>query len=244
MNGFIELNLNKYFIFLYLFQLVDLLSHNREAVEYFAHCEKEKVFMVLLQKWDKLCDLMNVLKIPFDFTSYLQTPKLSLSDMYGRWLKMEQVELKRLTTNDAGSQSKFARMLSETLQNRKPMVVNTPLVLSAVYLDPRYRGLLSDNQLKISKETLYKWHIKIHAIEHDESDGSIEISKDSFDEFVQKASTRQTTDDFTTARGHLQPVQFALMLENYEKNHKQFHYKENIHEYWSKHQFIASHQHK
>lgn len=208
---------------------------NREAVEYFARCEKEKVFIVLLQKWDKLCNLMNVLKIPFDFTSYLQTPKLSLSDMYGRWLKMEQVELKRFFRNDASSQSKFAKMLSETLQNRKPMVMNTPLVLSAVYLDPRYRDLLSYNELKISKETLYKWHTKIHAVEHDESDDSIEISKDSFDEFVRKACTGKTTDYFTTATGHLQPVQFALMLENYEKNHKQIHYKENIHDYWTKH---------
>lgn len=122
---------------------------------------------------------MTVLKLPFEMTCYLQTPKLTLSDMYGRWLKLLEVELKRLIRTDFGSQRKFAEMLTKTLERRRPMILNSPLVFSSVYLDPRYRQFLNDNQLKIAKETLYKWHGKIHALKSDP-----EKSKDSFDEFT------------------------------------------------------------
>lgn len=130
------------------------LSHNKEACEFFAN-ENDKLFVVLIQKWNVLCDLMTVLKHPFDTTCYLQTPKLTLSDMYGRWLKLSEVELKRLINTGVGSQAKFSEMLYKSLENRKQMILNHPLVFSSVYLDPRYRHFLSDNQLRIAKETLF-----------------------------------------------------------------------------------------
>lgn len=83
--------------------------------------ENDKLFVVLLQKWNVLCDLVTVLKIPFDMTCYLQSPKLTLSDMYGRWLKLSEVELKRLIRTNVGSQPKLSEMLYKSLENRKPM---------------------------------------------------------------------------------------------------------------------------
>lgn len=149
----------------FVFQLFDLLTKNKEACEYLARTEKEKLFIVLLQKWKILCDLVDVLKVPFEFTLFLQSSNLTLSDMYGKWLKMEKVGLDRLKKENIGSKSRFATILSNTLENRKPMVFNTPLVLSAVYLDPLFRCFLDNNQMKMAKETLFKWHNKMYSLE-------------------------------------------------------------------------------
>lgn len=223
-----------------MFQLFDLLTKNKEACEYFARIEKERLFIVLLQKWMILCDLMDVLKVPFEFTSFLQSPNLTLSDMYGKWLKMERVGLDRLKKENTGSKSKFATLLSNTLENRKPMVLNTPLVLSAVYLDPRFRCFLNNNQIKIAKETLFKWHNKIYSLEPNHPETNTGKEKDSFEEVFRAMEMDETIEnvfrgDFTT-NSPLDRVQFSLLLNEYEKNHPRIHYKQNIHEYWNKYQ--------
>lgn len=214
-----------------------MLLHNKEACDFFAN-ENDKLFVVLLQKWNVLCDLMTVLKIPFDMTCYLQTPKLTLSDMYGRYLKISEVDLNRLIRTNVGSQPKFAEMLHKSLENRKPMILNHPLVFSSVYLDPRYRHTLSDNQLRMAKETLFKWHGKIHALKSENIEP--DKTKDSFDEFIKTVNQAdyQTSRSFNVSCS--QPVAFALMLDQYEKEQRRIHYKENINSYWDKHRDKAA----
>lgn len=154
--------------------------------------------------------------------------------MFGRWLRLEQFDIKRLMESNDGSQAKFAKILSETLETRKRMIMNTPLVLSAVYMDPRFRNVLTNNELKIAKETLYKWHVKMQTITTKVPETSVSQPKDSFEEYFAMVNGEQTNHD--VAGGTLDPVTFALLLEKYEKDHPRIHHKKNIHEYWAKHE--------
>lgn len=212
------------------------------ACEYFANVKGEEIFQVILQKWDEIKSLLNVLEIPFHFTTFLQKADITLSDVFGRWLRMEKIELKKMIEGD-GCESKFSKILSDKLENRKSMIINTPLVLSSVYLDPRYRSELSNNQVKIAKETIYRWYIKIHNLETSTTTESFDnyVQKDSFEEYFvckeqeqeSSASIGQSMINQTTS---MDMAQFALLLEKYEKTHHRIHHKTNIHEYWQKHE--------
>lgn len=64
---------------------------------------------------------MDVLKVAYDITIFLQSPKLTLSDLYGRWLRMTKIDLKR-HIDAGGLKSKFAKILFDALESRKPVI--------------------------------------------------------------------------------------------------------------------------
>lgn len=94
------------------------MTHCKAACEYFAYVKEEKIFQAVLQKWTELTDLMEVLKVLFDFTNFMQNPKLTLADMFGQWLKVERVELIRCI-NAGGKKSEFASILFDKLEANK-----------------------------------------------------------------------------------------------------------------------------
>lgn len=232
------------------FQLLDLITRCKEACQYFAVVENEKIFRIVLQKWSELNDLMLVLKIPFDFTIYMQTSTITLSDTFGRWLQMEKVDLRRIIEG-SGPKSNFANILLQKLQQRKSMIMNTPFLLASVYLDPRYRSELTDLEIKLAKETLYTWYIKIHTLElgavvqedptvnYDDNQNTAN-GIDSFEEyFISKGLNgldEEPSQETSLHDGVLDAAQFSLVLEKYEETHKRIHYKRNILDYWNENQ--------
>lgn len=106
-----------------------------------------KESQLLLLKWAEFKEIVTVLQIPYKATIALQKHDLTLSDAFGIWLKikihLQSPVIKRL------NRSNLANCLINALNERQPIIFNNPAMLSAIYLDPRYRSEISnDTHLK------------------------------------------------------------------------------------------------
>lgn len=66
-------------------------------IEFFA-AKKNKQCALLLKKWPVLAEFVYILGIPYRATIALQSRELTLSDVFGIWLKME-LHLKNCNRN-------------------------------------------------------------------------------------------------------------------------------------------------
>lgn len=79
--------------------------------------------------------LVQVLKWPYILTLQLQAEQLTLPDVYGNWVTME-IKLKK-------EDHPLAVLLLQHLVPRRVKVLDHPAMIAAVYMDPRFNGLLS-----------------------------------------------------------------------------------------------------
>lgn len=120
------------------------VANCKAAIEYFAE-KKNKLCILLLRKWHVLKELIIVLQIPYKATIALQRRSLTLSDAYGIWKKMEIL----LNSSDLQRRcrSNFRQCLQDALNVRKRKICDNPMMLCALYLDPRYRQeILRDDE--------------------------------------------------------------------------------------------------
>lgn len=132
-------------------------------IRHFASTERS--CKLLLQKWKALKELVFLLKIPFDATKEFQDHKLTLNDVYGKWIGM-QLHLQQCMTKKQ-FKSGFAKCLHDSLVKRSENIFKNPLMLAALYLDPRYHYSIDANEEKSQavRETLLKLYRRIHVIE-------------------------------------------------------------------------------
>lgn len=58
-------------------------------IKYYAASGSSSLCKLMTKKWKLLKELVHILKIPYDVTIASQSKKLTLSDVYGRWLGMQ-----------------------------------------------------------------------------------------------------------------------------------------------------------
>lgn len=91
------------------------------------------------------------------YSVLLQSGKCTLSDFYGYW------HILRLKVSKQDHE--LATLISTEMNEREEILLQNPLLLSAVYLDPRYQRGLNDNGKAIAVQYLKNLHFKIKAIE-------------------------------------------------------------------------------
>lgn len=121
-------------------------------VRYFADEENEKCFKLLLQKWDLLTELKNILHLPYLCTVELQKVAFTLSDFYG-CLKILDIKLKQVISSPAKDRTGLASKLSDCLNERKPKLVDHPLMQCAIFLDPRFKRDIDGDVQKVQLVT-------------------------------------------------------------------------------------------
>lgn len=102
-----------------------------------------------------LREIVHILAIPYKATIELQRYDLSLSDAYGSWLKMElHLKNKQRRATRTGLENKLLVALSE--RKNRHRIFKNPLMKAALYLDPRFRRLItiSHEDTDEAKETL------------------------------------------------------------------------------------------
>lgn len=105
-----------------------------------------KEAQLLLLKWSELKEIVTVLQIPYKATIALQKTDLTLSDAFGIWLKikihLQSPVIKRLCRTN------LANCLMNAINRRQQTIFNNSAMLSAIFLDPRYRfEILRDHHL-------------------------------------------------------------------------------------------------
>lgn len=91
--------------------------------------------------WMEIENLVSILK-PFEGkTTKVQNPNISLSDVFGFWLSVKiQTQKAILQRND-----EFAKLLFKEMEKRETELFQNPIFISAIFLDPRYQCVLSEN---------------------------------------------------------------------------------------------------
>lgn len=127
------------------------------VIQHYATEENVKLYQLLLKKWSMLKELVIVLQIPYKVTIAFQNEKLTLSDLYGKWLGME-LHLDACSKKTS-FKSDLAKYLLNAAKNRNISIFDNPLMMSALYLDPRFHYSIVRNEEKkcSAKETLKIW---------------------------------------------------------------------------------------
>lgn len=131
----------------------------KDIIEYFAKEKKEKICQLLYLKWHILKELVYVLGIPLRATVLLQKQDLTLSDVFGTWLKMK-VHL-QACINRGTFKTGLPQQLLNCLNNRNHHIFNNDFMSSAILLDPRYRQFILNDEALVgkAKRTLIQlWH--------------------------------------------------------------------------------------
>lgn len=99
---------------------------------------------MMLQKWSTLYELILVLKVPYNATIALQNPYITLSDVYGIWMKMK-IHLAALSKKK-GYKTQLTQNLIECLEERYDTIFSNPKMECCLFLDPRFRNVILQNQ--------------------------------------------------------------------------------------------------
>lgn len=89
-------------------------------------------------EWKKIEEIANVLHHPCHVTQLLQNVNYTMSDFNAAWNQM-----KLLFTTLAPTVNLAKRLLEQMLNKKHDRIINNPLVLCSVFLDPRFKRLIS-----------------------------------------------------------------------------------------------------
>lgn len=113
---------------------------------------------MLLRKLGALEEMKDVLHVPYLTTVLLQKQDFTLSDFYG-CLQIVELNLKRLIGRSQPKVTNLAERLLQCVNNRKSKLIDTPLMLCAVFLDPRYKCTIEANHEKVQLAKMTIEHI-------------------------------------------------------------------------------------
>lgn len=101
---------------------------------------------MLVEKWEVLQEIEEVLFLPYLITTELQRADLCLSDFYGCF-KIIKMKLNEMILNPC--RTNLAKNLLTRLEQRKRDLIENEMMLCAIFLDPRFKRDLDQNPEKV-----------------------------------------------------------------------------------------------
>lgn len=170
-------------------QINDVLKCE-QVIRHFA--KEERMCQLLLKKWPVLLELNQVLHVPYLATQVLQKADFTLSDFFG-CLKVITMQLDKIIAQPGQRLSRLAEKLSLTLSQRKSKLIDHPLMICALYLDPRYKCEIIHNRDKVqlAKLTLENIWERVRRVRNEMDD----TSADSPAECIPKKTMKNFLDE-------------------------------------------------
>ncbi|XP_059217390.1 zinc finger BED domain-containing protein 4-like [Stomoxys calcitrans] len=134
------------------------------------NCKTHKVLYVPNTIWDFMEEFVTVMKPVKDATIALQAAQLVIGDFFGVWIKM-RLEISSMKQN-------MAKDLMACLMQREDVLLSQTTVISALYLDPRYKSLLNrESALNAKRYLLETWrqiqNLKSETTMQDKNNGDV-----------------------------------------------------------------------
>lgn len=108
-------------------------------------------FAVSLAQWKNIETITKILSEPYKLTMELQRKNYILSDFFGDWFRIKR-KLQSISHDLADS-------LAKNMERREDRILNNKLMLSSVYLDPRYNMLRTEEACSnLSMYTMVQTH--------------------------------------------------------------------------------------
>lgn len=143
--------------------------------------------------WDNLVEIEEILKIPHTATIDSQKVGYGLTDFYISWLRLQK-GLERFQN----TRLNLAEKLLARINEKVPSLFKTPLMLCAVYLDPRINFKLSSAQKREAVSSLVGIYERITTAN---SANQTQKVNDTLDEIIAESQTQlgEQRDTATTA---------------------------------------------
>lgn len=150
-------------------------------------------FVVGEEFWEQLEEIISVLQSPFNATVDMQRTGFGLADFYISWLRIA-MNVRRIENN--APKFDLAEKLREKMEIRAPSLLETPLMLCAVYLDPRIMFKLNVDQKSSAAMALVNVFERVTTTGSDEGQGA----NDTLDEIQQEYHARNNWEQTNTDR--------------------------------------------
>lgn len=206
------------------------------------HEEKCKL---LLKKWEIVEELIRVLKAPYTTTIWLQRDDCTLSDLFGYILAIEFGLQKEIAKDSL--KTTLAEMLYQKINERKTSLLENRLMVTAVYLDPRYKCALKDSPEKITlakltiervwerMQTLHESPALETPAHPSEELCDIEVLLSSVDEYYEKngieSSSETATNDVSFAKTN-NDIMTGLNYYDEKTKNKRINSNEKVLHFW------------
>lgn len=158
--------------------MIKILLENKVFISSLA--ENSSEYLYEEDKWEKLCVIVQTLQPVIETSMKLQTSHLTLSDFYGLW-----VQCKIKVRN---SKNFFSDILLKHLSEKETSLLQSNMVLGAVYLDPRFKILLSKSQKEQAVQHLKLIWNKLQLLEkknfNDSGEAEVESPLDMSDDTI------------------------------------------------------------
>lgn len=120
---------------------------------------------MLLRKWNALEEMKDVLHVPYLTTILLQKNDFTLSDFFGCFQIIE-IALKRKINSPQHKTTNLAQRLMVSITNRKSKLMDTPLMISAIFLDPRYKCTIESDhgKVQLAKLTIERIYNRLKSV--------------------------------------------------------------------------------
>ncbi|XP_068172121.1 zinc finger BED domain-containing protein 4-like [Antennarius striatus] len=103
-------------------------------------------------EWLAISDIVNVLKPAKITTQCIQSEQLTAGDFYGLWLKC-MLDTQKI-------ESPFAKRVVQCMKGRQNSLFENDAFVAALFVDPRYRLFLTENQSEMAKIHLCRtWEV-------------------------------------------------------------------------------------
>lgn len=107
-------------------------------------------------EWEKIQELVQILS-PFNkYSKRLQSVQLALSDFYGMWTSLRIKLAKRADD--------FSSVVMEQMNKYNAVLMDNPLTVASIYLDPRYQRSLTDKK-SLAQKVLSEMYVRLKKIE-------------------------------------------------------------------------------
>lgn len=204
-----------------------------DGIKYFAEIKREIVFQYMVRLWPKIIEIANILEIPYIATKSIQSTAFALSDFYACWLKLNISLQQRI--EQSLDQMRLAQTLISSLDNRKSQLFNHPVMLCAVFLDPRFYFDLTEDEKQFARMSLKRMWGKIAQFKKNKEIPPANNNVDSLEKYLAErcGPLAGINEKSNEPNFDLNADDFMNSVELYERGLRRIHHSVSILDYWT-----------
>ena len=205
--------------------MIQRLIERKDAIQDLTHPE----LTLADSKWNEVKELLEILKHPFSATKKMQAANLTPGSFLKEW--------KTLIFTFSRIGGKVADAIKDLMNRREKTLMNNDVLFSAIYVDPKYRLTLNEDQFQRGKQAFSSIAMRMYQFSRQQNAASQENTDDenanalslATDPFVFSSSDdeldyerhldlqakRQRVDQGVSSRAETNPT--AIFKTNFEK---------------------------
>lgn len=215
--------------------MLERIQHLKQFIKNMSANDKQlKPFCLSFNEWQRIEIIYSALLPAKVCTKNLQSEQLTLTDFYGEWIACK--------FKTEAQTSSFAQKLLQFMISREKFILSNKVFISAIFLDPRYKVTLSEEQCLIAIDHLIKVWVQLKKLQSEDIDTNNQISDDKHND----SSDSDTTDEveqflksksseieiLSSSQTSVMFTQIETILKNYNINQKRINYKTDILKFW------------